>query len=209
MLLLLLGWGRPESILLLLAWLRRWPSKCVERILAHRPLHTWLVSIHSHLHAASHASHAHSTHRLLLGHHRVRLAHLVHATHSLHSSHRLEWHRLKGTCCMWLLYRAKGVCLGLLLSLISVHELSEWICSGQLLLSLELIWLWLRPSSRLLLIIVEALKHRKLVRVGYRGGVGSQRLISRRKDIAQRIRSSFARGLGASPSRRIGREYIE
>ena len=95
LLLLLLGGSRSESTLLLLARLRRWPSKCVERILAHRPLHTWLVSVHSHCHTASHASHAHSTHGLLLGHHGVRLAHLVHAAHSLHSSHGLEWHRLE------------------------------------------------------------------------------------------------------------------
>ena len=92
------------------------------------------------------------------------------------------------------------------MSLIGVHELSEWICSRQLLLCLELVRLWLH-SSRLLLIIVEALQHRKLVSVWYRGRVGSQRLTSLRKDIAQRIR--FLAGVLGASRRRIGREYIE
>ena len=195
-----------EYTWLWLASLRRWPSEGVEWVLAHWPLHTWLVSVHSHTH--THATHAHSSHVLLLGHHGVRLAHLIHATHSLHAAHWLEWHRLETAGSGRLLHRAKGVCLRrllVLLRLISVHELGEGICSRQLLLRLELIRL--RPC-RLLIIIVKALQHRKLVSVRYRGRVGSQRLISRREDIAERIRGLAWGGFTAACGR-ICREYVE
>ena len=117
-----MGRSRSENARLWLICLRRRSSKRVERVLAHRPLHTRLVSVHSHSHPAAHtgahahststhahstSTHAHSTwthaHTAGIGTqahstctHRLLLGgHGVHTAHILHSSAAHPGHRLE------------------------------------------------------------------------------------------------------------------
>ena len=215
---LLLLWSRPECVLVWLLLLLLRSPKGIERVLAHRSRHTWLVGVHTHGHASTHATcrGVHASHTRHRSWHAtcggVHASHTWHRSwHASHSWHR-TWHRSRHgwttegvrleTGLGWrLLHCTEGIGLGLLSRVGSTHELGEWVCSGQLLLRLELIGLRWLPSR--LVIIVEALKHAQLVGVGQRG----KWLVTLCKDVIQGVRGRFA-GVAATLGS-ICREDIE
>ena len=227
---ILLLWRRPECVhlRLLLVWLLLLSlrsSKGVERVLAHRSRHTWLVGVHAHGHTSTH-SHA-SAHSTCRG---VHAAHTLHCTrhYTRHCSRHLTRHRSRHlsthahactshwssgtegirleTRLGWrLLHCTEGISLGLLSRIGSAHELGERVRAGQLLLRLELIGLgWLAACiRRLVIIVVEALEHAQLVGVGQ----GGERLVPLRENVVEGVRCRLA--CVAATLGRIRRKHIE